>query len=87
MNFPLTNEKGETIAADYFTMQEEVTTGEAGKVEFSQYKPVPLGDVPIFFSDTRGTSSQFMVMYRLKPYAKIRGGDYSTVISYSLGER
>lgn len=87
MNIPLTDEKGQEISTDCFTIKGEIMEGERGKVEFPVFSSVPVGDTPIFFSDEQGSPSAFKVIYMLKPYSGMSAGDYSTVVSYSLGER
>ena len=86
MNALLTNEKGEEIPSDYFTLKQALLDNQSGTVEFPEFSPVRLGDIPVFFSDRNGSSAKFKVIYRLKPYPQIHAGDYSTMMSFSLAQ-
>ncbi|MCK5601480.1 hypothetical protein KAR91_06420, partial [Candidatus Pacearchaeota archaeon] len=83
---PLTNETGVQMPEEYFTMKIELLDGQSGKVMYSDYQPVPGSDHPIFASDNKGSPSSFKVVYRLRPFAGMAAGDYSTAIRFSLGE-
>lgn len=84
---PLTNEKGNQILPEFFAFKQEIEEGEKGKVRFGEFSPVPVGDVPVFFSDEKGSPAKFKVIYRLSPYKGMYAGSYTTVVSYSLAER
>lgn len=84
---PLTNAEGDVIPEQYFTMKTTPVEVEGGKPAQEEYAPVPAGYQPIFFSDKRGSSAIFKVLYRLRSFPEIRPGDYSTAITYSLGEK
>ncbi len=83
---PLTSEQGAKIPEEFFSIKQELKEQAAGKIEFPEFAPVPTGETPIFFSDNKGSSAQFKVIYRLRPFPEIAAGDYSTAIVYSLGE-
>ena len=83
---PLTSEKGVEIPSQFFTMKEEIIEGE-GEVKFPEFSPVPVGEIPVFFSDERGSPARIKIIYRLKPYSEIIAGNYNTMVSFSLGER
>jgi len=81
----LTNEEGKQINQEYFTIKEELVIVE-GSVENEEFIPIVEGDMPLFYSDKNGTSSEFKVIYRLKPYKNMNAGDYRTAVVYSLSE-
>lgn len=83
---PLTNEEGVEIPGEYFTLKGELFEGETGEVAYTDFLPVPSGENPIFFSDTKGSPSHFKVMYRLRPYPEMLPGGYTTSTRYTLGE-
>lgn len=82
----LTSQSGAQMAQEYFTMKMEPLGGQPGKVLYDDYRPVAAGDHPIFTSDSQGSPSHFKVTYRLRPFAEMAPGDYSTSIRFSLGE-
>lgn len=81
----LTNEKGEELSSEYFTIQQELVAGE-GKVRFSEFTPVPVGDTPLYHSDLNGRPAEIRVRYRINPQHSETAGDFKTMILYSLGE-
>lgn len=83
---PLTSRKGAEIPDEFFTFKGEFLDGQAGKIVYGDYRPVPRGETSIFFSDNRGSPSRFKVLYRLRPFPTMEPGDYTTAIRYSLGE-
>jgi hypothetical protein len=83
----LTNAAGDVIPKDYFTLKVLPDSEDHGKVSPAEYAPVRADQQPIFFSDTRGNSSTFKVVYRLKSFPMMRPGEYTTSIKYSLGEK
>jgi len=82
----LTNEKGHEIDKEYFSMKGELVETDRGKMVMTEFAPVEQGEAPIFFSDQKGSSAKFKMFYRLRPYATMEAGDYSSAIIYSLGE-
>ena len=87
MSSPLINEKGEEVKGECFTVKEEKNQTCRGKIKFVNFTPLPVGDVPIFFSDEEGSPAEFSVIYQLKFYPRLHSGHYSTVVNYSLLER
>ena len=83
---PLTDLKGNTIAAKYFSMRQELLKG-AGEAMFPQFAPVESGESTIFISDNKGENASLQVIYRLTPSIDISAGNYSTSVTYSLSER
>jgi len=81
---PLTNEKGEEFSRDFFTVREELVSGE-GSVQHSDFSPVSKGEVPLYVSDGLGSSVVLKVSYRMKPYPNMRAGHYKVQVMYSLG--
>ncbi|MBP9854052.1 MAG: hypothetical protein KBD53_04200 [Candidatus Omnitrophica bacterium] len=82
----LTNEKGEQIAEDYFTVKQEIMESGAGRVESSDFSPVRNGETPLYYSDRNGSSVKFKVTYRLRPFKGMQAGDYKTSVVFTLGE-
>ncbi len=82
----LTNDKGEKISAEFFSMKVGMDQDISGKTDFSGFSSVPRDAVPIYFSNAKGASTSFKVMYRLAPYPGMAPGDYSTAIVYTLEE-
>ena len=87
MDAPLMNEKGNEIPSRYFMFKQELASGEKGRLKNSGFVPVPLGDNPVFFSDERGSSARFKVIYQLDPYQGLISGNYFTGMNFSLQER
>ena len=67
-------------------MKGELVETDRGKMVMTEFAPVEQGEAPIFFSDQKGSSAKFKMFYRLRPYATMEAGDYSSAIIYSLGE-
>jgi hypothetical protein len=44
------------------------------------------GEYPIFSSNDAGMPAAFKVIYRLKGYPQMAGGDYTAPIRYSLNQ-
>lgn len=82
----LTNEKGERISGEFFSMKVNPADENSGKSEFVNFGSVPQGRVPIFFSNAKGSSTKFKIIYQLEPYPNMRPGDFSSVMSFSLEE-
>jgi hypothetical protein len=83
---PLANEKGEELDAKHFSYKQEILEGKSGRAEATDFKTVELGSSPIFFSDEKGSSTEFKVIYRLEPYQNMKPGDYAAAIIFSLSE-
>ena len=86
MSIPLANEEGAELDDEYFRMKGELVEGKAGKLEFQDFNTVPVGDIPVYYSDADGSSSKIRIIYRIKPYRGMSAGSYKTMILYSLGE-
>lgn len=86
VNSPMTNENGQTIVNENFSLRGEVVGDSKGKFQYTQYEPVKADQESIFISDNKGSPAEFKVFYRLKPYPEMMAGSYSTSIVYSLGE-
>lgn len=84
---PLTNDNGDVIPLEYFSIKEERDSGELGEIVFSEKTAVKLGDIDIFVSDTQGRPAKFKVKYCLDIPVDLKGGHYFTSISYSLVEK
>jgi len=84
---PLTDEKGNSIPAKYFTMKGQMPGDESGEIRFTQYSPVKPGDEIVYTSDTKGNPASFQITYRLSPSLDITVGDYTTQIMYTLLRR
>jgi hypothetical protein len=82
----LTNEKGDQIVGDHFTIKQEVLDNGDGKVESNDFMPLKTGDSALFYSDKFGSPVKFKVVYRLRPYQGMQPGDYQTAVVYTLGE-
>jgi hypothetical protein len=82
----LTNEKGEVVPGEYFTVQGKMGNEGRGKMVYSDFRPVPVGEDTVFFSDNKGSSSRFKMIYRLRPFSGMAPGSYNTSVRFSLGE-
>ncbi len=82
----LTNQTGENIAPDLFSMKVELLKDNPGRIEFAGFSTVPEGSAPVFFSNNKGESSQFKVLYRLDPSLELKAGEYTAAFMYSLNE-
>jgi hypothetical protein len=82
----LTNPKGDEIKKEFFTFTTEVVDAQPGKSATDHFIPVEKGSSPIFYSDDKGSSSEFKVIYRLAPYKDVQPGNYSLPVRYSLSE-
>lgn len=83
---PLTNQKGDQIASQNFTMKGLFVETQKGKLIAESFEFVIVGDAPIFISDSKGSSAAFKIIYRLRSNKEILAGDYTTAIRFSLGE-
>ncbi|VAX35805.1 hypothetical protein MNBD_UNCLBAC01-328 [hydrothermal vent metagenome] len=84
---PLVDVKGKEIQKEYFSIKGFLEKGNPGKVAFTEFTPIDQGDSGIYFSDNKGSSARFKIMYRLRPFPGMEAGDYTTNIIYSLGEK
>jgi hypothetical protein len=82
----LSNEKGVQYESEFFNVKQELIEGSSGKVASSSFVPVAEGDSALFHSDKEGSSAQFVVTYKLQPYAKMQPGDYHMAVVYSISE-
>ncbi len=82
----LTNEEGSELVNTNFTQNVELVGSTTGEVEILDFVPVEDGETSLFHSDKEGSSAQFKVHYRIKPYQKMKAGDYKTAVIYSLSE-
>jgi len=82
----LSNEKGDQIEGDHFTLKQEILDNGDGKVENNDFTPIKTGDSALFYSDKSGSPVKFKVVYRLRPYQGMQPGDYQTSVVYTLGE-
>ncbi len=82
----LTNEKGEKVDADSFTIKQELVGDASGRVANDTFTAIRDGESILFYSDRDGTPARFRVIYQLKPYRGIKAGDYRTSVMYTLGE-
>lgn len=83
---PLSNERGENLKDEAFMIKVEGEENGSITSKFIDFTPVPIGDVPIFSSGGQGSSAEFKVIYRMKPYPGMFPGNYRVGIFYSLGE-
>lgn len=82
----MTNEKGQEIGKDAFTMRVELPPGQKGRGKFPEYVPVETGDFAIFSSDSAGSSASFKVIYRLTGYSQMFPGNYAVPVKFSLNQ-
>ena len=83
---PLTNEKGDAVAEEFFTMRQELLSGE-GNIKNKWFSPVEAGESVIFTSEKNGEGASLGVIYRLESSSDIMAGNYSTTLTYSLSEK
>lgn len=83
---PMVDAEGDQIKAEYFSLKTEITSKSEGKVAATDFVPVGVGEKAVFYSDAKGTPSEFKVIYRLQSYPDIRAGEYGAPIVFSLGE-
>lgn len=83
---PLVDSDGDQIKEQYFSIKTELTNISGGKVVASDFVPVGVGEKTVFYSDSKGTPSEFKVIYRLQSYPDIQAGEYGAPIVFSLGE-
>jgi hypothetical protein len=81
----LINKDGNVIPPEKFTVKTE-SIDTKGILQFPQEATVKTGETVLLVSDARGSGDKFKVIYELEIPEVIKGGDYSTRISYSLSE-
>ncbi|MBD3264719.1 MAG: hypothetical protein GF375_06425 [Candidatus Omnitrophica bacterium] len=81
---PLTSEKGDKIPFRFFKVKGLIEEGNSGNIAFNQFTPVKQGNTVVFSSDSKGSPSEFRVLYSLQVPQDTREGDYFTNLSYSL---
>ena len=86
MNQPLTDDQGNTIDGEYFSMRRELIEGE-GEVGSDQFKPVEPGEEAIFTSGGDGGNASLRATYRLNSSPDIIAGNYTASFTYSLSEK
>lgn len=82
----LTNEKGAVVPGEYFTIKGQGLGEKNGKVVYTDFRPVSVGEDAVFFSDNNGSPSRFKMIYRLRPFSRMAPGGYNTAVRFSLGE-
>jgi hypothetical protein len=82
----LTDKQGNVIPSRYFKMYTQAMDTK-GQVKINQGQEAKKGETILFVSDAKGSSDKFRLIYELAVPADIKGGDYSTNISYSLVEK
>ena len=81
----LTDKEGNIIPQEYFNLRTE-SAETKGTVRFLNKTQVKKGEMVLFVSDKDGSSDSFKIIYELGIPLNIKGGDYSTVIIYSIAE-
>lgn len=82
----MTNEKGDVIAKEYFTMKAELADGQKGQVKAADFVPIETGEHVVFNSDRKGSPASFKVVYRLQAYQGMNTGNFSAPIRFSLNQ-
>jgi hypothetical protein len=82
----MVNDKGEEIKKEYLTFKVEIPKGQKGHTKYTDFSPMETGEYPVFSSDGEGSPVTFKVVYRLKGYAQMSGGEFSAPIRYSLNQ-
>ena len=82
----LVNPRGEEIEREHFVYKTEWINDAEGRLGASEFRPVGVGETPVFYSDKNGSSAEFKVVYRLGYYPGISAGDYEVPIVFTLGE-
>lgn len=83
---PLTNEKGQMLETQYFTMKIEFLDTKRGHSKVSDFTPIKVGSSSVFASDRKGSSAEFKVIYRLEGYPRMPKGGFSAPIRFSLNQ-
>lgn len=82
----MVNNQGEEIKREYLTFKVEIPQGTSGHTRYRDFSPVETGEYPVFSSDADGSPAVFKVVYRLKGYPQMPGGDFNAPIRYSLNQ-
>jgi hypothetical protein len=82
----MVNNQGEAIKKEYLTFKVEVPEGQKGRSRYMDFSPMETGEYPIFSSDAEGLPATFKVIYRLKGYPQMPGGEFNAPIRYSLNQ-
>lgn len=83
----LMNKEGYEIPPKYFTCRTEQVGNTKGSVRLQQNSAIEKQrDMPLYISDSEGSSDNFKVIYELTPPPDVQAGDYSTTLVYSLLE-
>ncbi|MFH1246004.1 MAG: hypothetical protein V1662_05910, partial [Candidatus Omnitrophota bacterium] len=84
----LTNQQGETISPEAFTLKTTALPGKTvkGTMKYPQNAPVKDGEMVLFISDAQGEAQTFKVIYQLSvdKHTQIKSGDYSAQVVYSM---
>lgn len=83
---PLVDADGDQIKEEFFTLKAQNAGQSVGRVANSDFVPVGIGERAIYYSDPKGTPSEFKIIYRLQSYPDIQAGEYGAPIVFSLGE-
>ncbi|MEI6437819.1 MAG: hypothetical protein WCO69_03600 [Candidatus Omnitrophota bacterium] len=83
---PMSNDKGEEMKKDYFTVKVEVPAEVKGRTKFTDFVPMLTGERPVFSSDAQGSPAVFKVIYRLQGYPQMSGGNFKAPIRFSLNQ-
>jgi len=81
----LTDKEGNVIPFKYFTVDTE-SLDTKGKLKITGKQAAQKGETILFVSDEKGSADKFKIIYELSTDWKIKAGDYSTRITYSLLE-
>ncbi len=82
----MVNSRGEEIKKEYLTFKVEIPEGQQGRTRYRDFASIETGEYPIFSSDAEGTPAVFKVIYRLKGYPQMPGGEFNAPIRYSLNQ-
>jgi hypothetical protein len=82
----MVNSQGEEIKKEYLTFKVEIPEGQKGRSRYVDFSSMETGEYPIFSSDAEGLPATFKVIYRLKGYTQMPGGEFNAPIRYSLNQ-
>jgi hypothetical protein len=83
----MVNNKGEEIKKENLMFKIEIPEGQEGRSNYTEFAPMETGEYPVFSSDGDGAPAAFKVIYRLKGYTQMPGGDFTAPIRYSLNQK
>lgn len=83
---PMANERGMEFDPQYFTFRVDIPKNERGKTKFDEFTPVPTGEHPVFFSDSKGSPVTFRVVYKMQGYQQMNSGQFAAPIRFSLNQ-